>query len=382
MVSLFSCDDEDDAPQQVLPTLHAENLTVDETNQNVVVTVVAMLSEPFEQSSFVNYSTSDGTAINGMDYTATSGMIEFEPGVVSKEISITIIGDYIKEETESFFLNFTSGIYVSLATRQIEITITDSDLESDQTFPTHGYSTPEQYDGFTRVWQDEFEGSSLSEDWTYEIGTGSNGWGNNELQYYRKENTTVEDGYLIIEARKENFGGRSYTSSRLVTQDKQSFQYGRIDIRALLPQGQGIWPALWMLGEDFNTVGWPACGEIDITEMIGGNGRENEVHGTLHWDHNNTHASYGGSYELSSGIFADEFHVFTIIWDQNNIKWYVDDNHYHTTDITPSTMSEFHDKFFFIFNVAVGGNWPGSPNTATVFPQRMVVDYVRVFQKN
>lgn len=249
-------------------------------------------------------------------------------------------------------------------------------------FPATGYSTPETYAGYNLVWRDEFDGDVLSSDyWTHEIGTGSNGWGNNELQYYRAQNTTIEEGYLVIEAKKENFGGRNYTSSRIITKDKKSFKYGRVDIRAAMPKGQGIWPALWMLGANFSTVGWPKCGEIDIMEMIGGAGKDNTVHGTVHWDNNGSYANYGQSYTLPSGILADEWHVFTIIWDENTITWFIDDIQYNVIDIKPSGLSEFREEFFFIFNVAVGGNWPGSPDGNTKFPQRMAVDYVRVFQK-
>lgn len=253
----------------------------------------------------------------------------------------------------------------------------DPDFVND----TSGYSTPLSYPNYTLVWHDEFEGSSLNTaDWNYEIGNGANGWGNNELQYYMEENTSVQNGILTIEAKLENKDGFSYTSSRLTTQNKQSFQYGRIDIRAKMPYGQGIWPALWMLGNSFGTGGWPSCGEIDIMEMVGGPGSDNVVHGTAHWD-DNGHAQFGNSTTLSTGILADEYHVYTIIWDANSIKWYFDDVQYNELDITPASLSEFHQEFFFIFNVAVGGNWPGSPNANTVFPQKMFVDYVRVFQK-
>ena len=243
-----------------------------------------------------------------------------------------------------------------------------------------GYTTPMSYPNYSLVWQDEFNGNSLSSDWIYEIGTGSWGWGNNELQYYRQDNTSVENGYLIITAKQQNFGGSNYTSSRLKTQGLNFFKYGRIDIRAKLPYGKGIWPALWMLGESFSSVGWPSCGEIDIMELIGGNGfNDRTVHGTVHWNENG-HAMYGGSNSLPSGKFHDEFHVFSIIWDQNAIRWLRDDIQYHTINITGNNLSAFHENFFFIFNVAVGGNWPGSPDNTTVFPQMMVVDYVRVFQ--
>lgn len=243
-----------------------------------------------------------------------------------------------------------------------------------------GYTTPLQYQGYQLVWQDEFEGNELSNDWQHEIGTGSNGWGNNELQYYREENTKVDEGYLVIEARQQSFGGQQYTSSRIVTMGQEAFQYGRIDIRAKLPEGQGIWPALWMLGSNFPTVGWPSCGEIDIMEMIGGQGRENTVHGTVHWDNNGQYANYGDSYSLAQGTFKDEFHVFSIIWDAQAIRWFVNDVQFNQIDITPAALSEFNQQFFFIFNIAVGGNWPGSPNSTTSFPQQMYVDYVRVFQ--
>jgi beta-glucanase (GH16 family) len=138
-----------------------------------------------------------------------------------------------------------------------------------------------------------------------------------------------------------------------------------------------------MLGDSYTTVGWPACGEIDIMEMVGSNygGLGNKtVYGTAHWDNNGQHAQFGGSNQVNSLNLSDEFHVYSIIWDSNSIKWYRDDILYHQIDITPAGLSEFHQPFFLIFNVAVGGNWPGSPNSNTQFPQKMIVDYVRVFQ--
>lgn len=275
----------------------------------------------------------------------------------------------------------TASAFIS-ETAEVSINLGQDDNGGEGEIPTSGYTSPESYEGMQLVWQDEFNGSQLNEaDWTFETGTGSNGWGNNELQYYRKENTSVADGYLLITAKKENYQGREYTSSRLKTQGKQAFKYGRMDIRAALPQGQGIWPALWMLGSSFSTVGWPACGEIDIMEMIGGGpGRDNTVHGTVHWSNAGQYASYGKGYTLKEGILADKFHVFSIVWNETSIRWYIDDVEYNRVDITPEELSEFHQEFFFIFNIAVGGNWPGSPNESTSFPQRMAVDYVRVFQ--
>lgn len=266
-----------------------------------------------------------------------------------------------------------SGRYIK-EVRQIYVII-DNEVSVNQ-----GYTTPLTYNGYTLVWNDEFDGSQVnSSSWTFETGTGNSGWGNNELQYYRQENAWVQGGVLTIEARKEAYQGTIYTSARIKTQSKKSFRYGRVDIRALLPKGQGIWPALWMLGDNIQSVGWPSCGELDIMEMVGGNGRENTVHGTVHWD-DNGHVQAGGSYTLQTGIFANEYHVFSIIWDNTLIKWYVNDNLFYQINITPAHMTEFHQKFFFIFNLAVGGNWPGSPNETTVFPQQMRVDYIRVFQ--
>jgi beta-glucanase (GH16 family) len=257
------------------------------------------------------------------------------------------------------------------ATRVIDVELPLTDV---------GYQSPETREGYNLTWSDEFEGSQLGSDWTPEIGAG--GWGNNEWQYYRAENTNVAGGYLTITAKKENFSGSSYTSSRLITKGKKEFQYGRVDIRAKLPKGQGIWPALWMLGANISTVSWPACGEIDIMEMIGGNNREKTVHGTVHWSNEaNAHAQYGGSKTLATGTYSDKFYVYSIEWDANSIKWFIDDVKYHEIDITPSHLSEFRAPHFFIFNIAVGGNWPGYPDATTTFPQQMYVDYIRVFQK-
>ena len=256
----------------------------------------------------------------------------------------------------------------------------DNDVVAPAPFVDKGYKTPTSYQNLTLVWADEFEGTSLNDKyWNYEIGN-NNGWGNNELEYYKKENTTVKDGYLTIEARQENNGASTYTSSRLTTQDKFNVKYGRVDIRALLPKGQGIWPALWMLGKNIRQVSWPKCGEIDIMELIGGTGNDNTVYGTAHWDNNNSHAQYGGNTKLAAGVFNDEFHVFSIVWDARKIVWYVDDKQFHIIDTTPAGLSEFQEEYFLLVNLAVGGDWPGKPNSVTVFPQQMKVDYIRVFQ--
>jgi beta-glucanase (GH16 family) len=167
----------------------------------------------------------------------------------------------------------------------------------------------------------------------------------------------------------------------MTTQNKKNIKFGRIDIRAKLPVGKGLWPALWMLGENITSVGWPACGEIDIMELVGTN--PSRVHGTMHWKAlNGANINKGGSHDLAGGDYSQQFHVYSIVWTQNMIKWYVDDVLFFTgtaADLAGANYP-FNANHFLIFNVAVGGNWPGPPDAGTVFPQRMFVDYVRVFQ--
>lgn len=234
------------------------------------------------------------------------------------------------------------------------------------------------------VWQDEFNGTEIDESkWTYD--TGGHGWGNNEWQYYtdREQNAYIDDTCLVIEARRESYEGKDYTSARLKTQNRAGWRYGKFDVRAKLPRGQGIWPAIWMLGTNIPAIGWPACGEIDIMEMIGGSGRENQVHGTIHWsDENDDHAMYGTGFQLPGGTFADDFYIYSIEWSAQKIEWSVNGVKYLEADITPASMNEFQNYFFMILNVAVGGNWPGYPDETTQFPQKMYVDYVRVYELN
>jgi beta-glucanase (GH16 family) len=314
------------------------------------------------------------TALNANYYTVDFGISGSMVNVKDGKASYTYLNSGTYLVTVKAYA--TAAVAIT-STKEITIALTDTPITDE------GYSTPDHYTGYTLVWKDEFEGTAVdASNWTFETGTATNGWGNHELQYYRQENTEVKDGYLIITAKKEAFNGMNYTSSRLITKGKQEFQYGRADIRAKLPKGQGIWPALWMLGANVSTVDWPSCGELDIMEMIGGQGRENTVYGTLHWEeagHKCTCDKPGKT--LASGTFADKFYVFSIIWDADNIKWYVDDQLFNTISITPAALNEFHEKFFFIMNLAVGGDWPGSPDANTTFPQQMTVDYIRMFQE-
>lgn len=230
---------------------------------------------------------------------------------------------------------------------------------------------------YTLIWSDEFGGTDLNlNQWTYDIGQGDWGWGNNELQYYTNSssNVSVDNGYLNITALNEQFGSANYTSARIKSKGLFDFTYGRVEARIKVPVGQGLWPAFWMLGANIDNVSWPQCGEIDVMEHIN---NETIIHGTHHYNNNGWQYS-GGSVSCD----ANEFQVYSIEWSPLSIQWFLNDVMYYETDISSSSISkeEFHEPFFFLINLAVGGNWPGSPNGATQFPAVMQVDYVRVYQ--
>jgi beta-glucanase (GH16 family) len=241
------------------------------------------------------------------------------------------------------------------------------------------------------TWSDEFNGADGSAPdpakWVME--TGGGGWGNNELESYtaRTENVHQENGNLVIQALKESYTGsdgiaREYTSARLNTAGKFSQTYGKFEARIKIPYGQGIWPAFWLLGDNISTAGWPACGETDIMENVGF--EPTKVHGSMHGAGYSGATPLTGVYTLSSGRFADDYHVFAVEWEPNVVRFYVDDQLYQTrttADIPAGTQWAFNHSFFVILNVAVGGNWPGSPDASTVFPQKMLVDYVRVYSR-
>ena len=379
---LEACKKDPDPVQPTLPTLSIADVSVLEGNVNGSMSFKVTLSASSSNNVLVNYATLDGTAKSGSDFTGkVDGQLVFLTGETEKSITVPLSGDAVKEPNETFQVLLLNPVSGTLARDRATGTIQNDDADNPFNIPTTGYSTPESYSGKTLVWRDEFNDASLDLNaWTFEIGAG--GWGNNELQYYRPENTQFSAGNLIIEARKENFGGSAYTSSRLITKGKKEFKFGRIDIRAALPEGQGIWPALWMLGGNISTVNWPSCGEIDIMELIGN--QPNRVYGTAHYGANTGDHQYKGNSRALPGTakFIDEFHVFSIIWEQDKITWLLDDVAFH--EITPASLAPasypFNQNFFFVFNVAVGGQWPGDPDGSTNFPQRMIVDYVRVFQ--
>ncbi len=233
--------------------------------------------------------------------------------------------------------------------------------------------------GWELVWSDEFDGPALNPDnWLAEKGAG--GWGNNELQFYtdRPENLRIEDGVLVIEARQEDYRGSRYTSARIKTQYKQTFQFGRIEACMKLPTGKGIWPAFWMLGESLPSAGWPRAGEIDIMENIG---EPHTVYGTVHGPGYSGGNGVGKSYTVAGQPLHEDFHIYAIEWAPGQIRWFLDDILFNTvTENDVPGEWVFDQPFFILLNLAVGGNWPGSPDETTRFPQQLRVDYVRVYR--
>lgn len=244
---------------------------------------------------------------------------------------------------------------------------------------------------WTLVWSDEFDQPDGSrpdpEKWTFDVG--GDGWGNHELEYYtdRVQNIFVQGGHLVITATREEFTGidgtaRHYTSARLKTLGKFSQTYGRFEASIKIPYGQGLWPAFWMLGDDIAKVDWPNCGEIDIMENIGK--EPSVVHGTIHGPGYSGAGGIGARYALPSGKrFADNFHLFAVEWEPATIHFFVDNELYETrtrSELSAGAKWVFDHPFFLLLNVAVGGDWPGDPDTTTKFPQTMQVDYVRVYQ--
>jgi len=246
---------------------------------------------------------------------------------------------------------------------------------------------------YTLSWSDEFSGpdrsSPDSSKWAYDIG--GNGWGNDELEYYtdRAQNVQLKGGNLVINAQKETYTGadgvtRNYTSARLKTQALFSQAYGRFEARIKIPAGQGMWPAFWMLGNNIGSAGWPKCGEIDIMENIGK--EPGTVHGSMHGPNTAGPTSdLTAAFRLPAGQnFANDFHIYAVEWEPDTVRFYVDSNLYATFNSSQWPAGGtwvFDHPFFIILNVAVGGSWPGSPDTTTVFPQQMLVDYVRVYTK-
>lgn len=322
-----------------------------------VVYIPVEIATPADKPVKIYYSASDITALAGIDYVAVDSFVTIPKGKVRANLPVTIIPNSSRTEDAAFSVHVARADGAILQPFSVPVTIVNTD--------------------YARLaWSDEFDASELNTaNWNFELGN-NNGWGNNELEIYTNSaaNVFIENGNLVIRAIKD---GNTYTSGRITTQNKRTFTFGKTEIRAILPEGKGIWPALWMLGNNISTVGWPKCGEIDIMELLGQ--QPEKVYGTVHYDKNG-HQYTGSSYMLSSGTFSSGYHVFSLVWQPNHLKWYVDGQKFF--EVTSRDVSAFPWNLpqFYIFNVAVGGNWPGNPDATTSFPQQMVIDYIRVYQ--
>ncbi len=239
------------------------------------------------------------------------------------------------------------------------------------------------------IWSDEFNytGAPDSTKWSYDLGDGCPkvcGWGNNELEYYtdRLKNVRVENGHLIIEAHKEDFEKKPFTSSRLVSRNNGDWKYGRIEVRAKLPKGRGTWPAIWMLPTDWEYGGWPASGEIDIMEHVGYS--PDSIYGTVHTEaYNHLKGTHIGDQRYIPDS-EDAFHIYAIEWTNEKIDFFIDQEKYFTFKNEKATFKEypFDKSFYLILNIAVGGSWGGKYGVDdSIFPVKMEVDYVRVYDK-
>ncbi len=363
------------------PTVSVSNTTQVEGNGGTSnFEFVATLSSATSKLVTINYSVVDGTAKGGEDFVAaTNQTLVFQSNETSKKIIVIIVADDIKEPDETFSLVVNSATNAKAPATAATGTIINDDTKIS--FTNAGYDAPTSYTGYTLAWSDEFNSTSLNAaNWSFQNGNGCPnlcGWGNNELENYSENNLTLQDGKMIIEARKE---GSTYTSSKILSTGKKTFKFGRIDIRTKLPKGKGIWPALWLMPESSVYGGWPKSGELDMMELLGH--EPNKVYGTLHFGPGPGSTQIGKNFTLPTGSFSDEFHVFSLIWKQDQIQWLVDGNVYGTANKADfgSNNYPFNEQFYFIVNLAIGGQWPGNPDATTTFPQWMIVDYVRVYQ--
>ncbi|GEM_PF-1620636 len=229
--------------------------------------------------------------------------------------------------------------------------------------------------GWKVIWADEFNDPTINTTKWSLMNEAANV--NSELEYYSNsaKNAFIDSGSLVLRAIKENVGGRNYSSAKLITRMKGDWLYGRIEVRARLNQGKGMWPAIWMMPTDNAYGGWPSSGEMDIMELLGH--QPAKVYGTVHWN-SGGHQQSGSSKTLTTGTFADDYHVFGYEWEAGAQRWYIDDALYFST----TKGQPFDKRFYLILNVAVGGGWPGNPDNTTLFPNDMAVDYVRVYQKS
>lgn len=330
LLILTACSKSNSTTTNLVPTnLMVNAVVATDTSGNVAFTAAA--------TNAVSYDYDFG---NGVFQAAASGIVTYKYPV-SGTYSVNVIAKSSTGQTVSTAIQVTVTVKLSL------------------------------------VWSDEFDtpGPPNAAKWNYDIGTGSGGWGNNELEYYtnRQSNVVISNGTLKINAIKENYSGSSYTSARILTQNNFAFKYGRIEIRAKLPAGLGTWPAIWMLGSNINTTSWPDCGEMDIMEQKGS--ELNKIYATLHYPGHSGANGNGNTLVIANSSTA--FHSYIMEWSAASIKFYVDDQLFHTVANTSSLP--FNQNFFIILNFAIGGNFGGTVDPAFT-NATMEVDYVRVYQ--
>ena len=327
---------------------------------------------PSPEITFALPNSASLTIGNSLSNPATSSISVSGAGAISYTSNNTAVATV---DSSGVVIGIGSGTATISAT---QAAVSGINTQATQTFLLTVISPdPNIAAGWTLDWSDEFNGTSLNTTiWNYDLGGG--GWGNNELEYYQAQNAVVQNGYLTITAMKQTVGGSSYTSARIQTAQKKTFTYGRFEIMAKLPSTQGMWPAFWLLGATCNsfglyggTVPWPDCGEIDVMEMIGGGAGDYTTHGTIHYATGGPTASY-----TNSEILGAAFHRYTIDWTPQGFTWYFDGIPYEARTTTAG-MSVFQTPFFLVLNFAVGGAWPGNPDSTSVFPQTYVIDYVR-----
>ena len=343
----------------------------------------------------MNYSGTTKIITKNISITVTDFEISFTAEVDANDpnyvnLTNTTIGNY--DSFKWLYRNFevenetTLKAYFPFAgTYEVELQVT----KNGSTYPLKKtinivQDDSDYFNNLTLSWSDEFDGTSINTDnWKFE--TGATGWGNNELQNYTNgDNAEIVDGKLIITAKKvdDNTVVGSYTSSRIITEDKQEFLYGRIEIRAKLPSGTGIWPAIWMLGSNFETAGWPVCGEMDIMEYVGY--QPNIIHSTVHTP--DGYAANGDGSSKTLETCEEEFHVYGLFWTEKKLVFYTDSPENITHTYAPAVKTDdnwpFDKSQFLILNVAVGGDWGGAQGIDnSIFPQTMEIDYVRVYQE-
>ncbi len=384
ILTSFSCSDNSaDTPT---PSINQAEVSISGTSKiegagNSIMEFVVRTKAVAEAEVTISYSLKGITAEPNVDFTTTEEQVVIPIGSNSATISIPIIDDEIKEVDEKLSITLTNATNATITAALAIGLIRDND---EPVYTEDGYSTSPNHYGYDLEWADEFSTNVLNTDfYNYDLGDGCPdlcGWGNRELQAYtdQPENIFLKDGKLIIRASKK--GINEYTAAKVQTKDKQLFQFGRIDVRAKLPEGQGIWPAIWMLGQNIDAVGWPACGEIDIMELVGHEPKT--THGTAHWGPQGGPNKYlTKSYDIEEK-FSERFHVFSLVWEFNELVWYMDELPIHSfsPSNTQGELYPFNQTFYMIFNIAIGGNWPGNPDETTVFPQQMEIDYIRYFK--